>query len=96
LHPLLKPFTGTGKPVAADFGLTILASLSQRSYFISTPVAERLIVSPPRSYRTVVNISVSPDLTIDQQSTLEDRTDNGLDVSSLGFPIGGKWECILP
>jgi hypothetical protein len=48
-----------------------------------------LIVSPRNRIEQSANISVSPDLTIDEQAALEDRLDKGMDVSSLVVPIGG-------
>ena len=80
---------GQVSQVAADFGLTTLGQPIPTVLFHSTPVPNALIVSPRDHIEQTVNISVSPDLTIDQQSALEDRTDKGLNVSSLVVPIGG-------
>jgi hypothetical protein len=57
--------------------------------FHSSPVPNALIVSPRDHVEQVANISVLPDLTIDQQAALEDRVDRELDVSSLVVGIGG-------
>jgi hypothetical protein len=75
--------------VASDFGLTTLGQPLPTVLFHSTPVPNALIVSQRKHIEQIANISVSPDLTIDQQAALEDRTDKGLDVSSLVVPIGG-------
>ena len=80
---------GQVSQVAADFGLTTLGQPIPTVLFHSTPVPNALIVSPRDHIEQTVNISVSPDLTVDQQSALEDRTDKGLNVSSLVVPIGG-------
>jgi len=75
--------------VAADFGLTTLGQPIPTVLFHSTPVPNALIVSRRDHIEQIANISVSPDLTIDQQASLEDRTDKGLNVASLVVPIGG-------
>ncbi len=75
--------------VAADFGLTTLGQPLPTVLYHSTPVPNALIVSPPNHIEQTANISVSPDLTVDEQAVLEDRVDKGLDVSSLVVPIGG-------
>jgi hypothetical protein len=75
--------------VAADFGLTTLGQPIPTVLFHSTPVPNALIVSRRNHIEQIANISVSPDLTIDQQASLEDRTDKGLNVASLVVPIGG-------
>ncbi len=80
---------GQVSQVAADFGLTTLGQPIPTVLFHSTPVPNALIVSPRDHIEQIANISVSPNLTIDQQAALEDRTDKGLDVSSLVVPIGG-------
>jgi hypothetical protein len=75
--------------VAADFGLTTLGQPIPTVLYHSTPVPNALIVSPRDHIEQTANISVSPDLTTDEQAALEDRVDQGLDVSSLVVPIGG-------
>jgi hypothetical protein len=75
--------------VAADFGLTTLGQPLPTVLYHSTPVPNALIVSPRNHIEQTANISVSPDLTVDEQAALEDRVDKGLDVSSLVVPIGG-------
>jgi hypothetical protein len=75
--------------VAADFGLTILGQPIPTVLYHSTPVPNALIVSPRNHIQQDANISVSPDLTVDEQAVLEDQVDNGMDVSSLVVPIGG-------
>ncbi len=55
----------------------------------TTPLPLALIVSPRQVIRQDENISLLPDLTIDQRADLETRVDSALDVSSLVVEIGG-------
>lgn len=48
-----------------------------------------LIVSPRDRIQQLSNISVQPNLTVDEQSELEKQVDSALNVSSLVVPIGG-------
>ncbi len=75
--------------VAADFGLTTLGQPIPTILFHSSPVPNALIVSPRNHIEQIANISVLPDLTIDQQAALEDRVQKGMNVSALVVPIGG-------
>jgi hypothetical protein len=75
--------------VAADEGLTTLGQPIPTVLYHSTSVPDALIVSPRARIEQTANISITPGLTADQQSALEDRVDKGLDVSSLVVPIGG-------
>ncbi len=75
--------------VAASLGLTTLGQTIPSVLFHSTPVPNALIVSPRDHIEQIANISVLPDLSIDQQVALEGRVDHGLNVSSLVVPIGG-------
>jgi hypothetical protein len=80
---------GQVSQVAADFGLTTLGQPIPAILFHSTAVPDALIVSPRDHIEEVANISLTPGLSVDQQSALEDRVDKGLNVSSLVVPIGG-------
>ncbi len=75
--------------VAASFGLTTLGQPIPPILFHSTPVPEALVISPRDRIEQIVNISLSPDLNLDQQIALEDRISKGLNVSALVVPIGG-------
>ena len=75
--------------VAADFGLTTLGQPVPAVLYHSTSVPDALIVSSREHIEQKANISITPGLTADEQSSLEDRVDHGLDVSSLVVPIGG-------
>lgn len=54
-----------------------------------TPAPMALIVSPRDVIRQENNISIRPEMTIDEQVALEDAVADGLDVSTLIVPIGG-------
>ncbi len=75
--------------VAASFGLTTLGQPIPSILFHSTPVPDALVISPRDHIEQIVNISLSPDLTLDQQIALEERVSKGLNVSALVVPIGG-------
>ena len=75
--------------VAADMGLTVGGQLIPPILYHSTPLPYALIVSPRDAIRQDMNISLDPDLTIDQQVALEEEVDQSLDVSSLVVGIGG-------
>ncbi len=75
--------------VAASFGLTTLGQPIPSILFHSTPVPDALVISPRDHIEQIVNISLSPDLTLDQQIALEDRVSKGLNISALVVPIGG-------
>lgn len=75
--------------VAADYGLTTLGQPIPTILFHSSPVPNALIVSPRNHVEQIANISVLPDLSIEQQAALEDQVQKGMDVSALVVPIGG-------
>lgn len=75
--------------VAADFGLTTLGQPIPTILFHSSPVPNALIVSPRNHVEQIANISILPDLNIEQQVALEDQVQKGMDVSALVVPIGG-------
>lgn len=90
LAPLAEAvLQGQVAQVAADFGLTTLGQPIPAILYHSSKVPNALIVSPRDHIEQIANISLVPDLTVDQESALEDRVDKGLDVSSLVVPIGG-------
>ncbi len=55
----------------------------------SSPIPMGLIISPRDHIEQLSNISLQPDLPVDQQVNLEQRVDKNMDVSSLVVPIGG-------
>ncbi len=80
---------GQVSQVAADLGLTTLGQPIPLVLYHMTSVPDALIVSPRTKIEQTANISITPGLTADQQTALEDRVDKGLNVSSLVVPIGG-------
>ncbi len=75
--------------VVAQIGLALGGQPLPPVMYHSTPLPRALIVSPRDAIRQDNNISISPDLTIDQQVALEQRVDKALNVSSLVVDIGG-------
>ncbi|MFL7867661.1 MAG: hypothetical protein AB8I58_02480 [Anaerolineales bacterium] len=55
----------------------------------SSAVPMGLIVSPRDHIEQLANISVQPNLSVDQQTSIENEVDAALDVSTLVVPIGG-------
>ncbi|MBE9524459.1 MAG: hypothetical protein IMY76_05135 [Chloroflexi bacterium] len=70
-------------------GLSFGGQLIPPVLFHSTPLPFNLVVSPRNVIQKEVGISLATDMTIDQQSALEEQIDQALDVSSLVVPIGG-------
>ncbi len=75
--------------VVADMGLSLGGQSIPPILYHSTPLPQALIISPRNTIRQDANISLTPDLTVDEQAALEDQVDDGLDVSSLVVRIGG-------
>jgi hypothetical protein len=75
--------------IAANMGLTLGGQPIPPVLFHSTPLPMALIVSPRDVIRQDDDISLRPDLTLDQQAALEYQVDTALDVSSLVVKIGG-------
>jgi hypothetical protein len=75
--------------VAAEFGLTTLGQPIPEVLYHSTAVPDALIVSPRNHIEESANISITAGLPVDQQAALENRVEQGLDVSALVVPIGG-------
>lgn len=55
----------------------------------STPLPYALIISPRDEIKLLADISLEPDLKLDEQVTLEDEIARNLNVSALIVPIGG-------
>jgi len=75
--------------VMAEQGITLGGQPIPPVLYRTTPVPMALIVSPRNEIRQIANISLKPDLSIDQQIQLEEEVANALDVSTLVVPIGG-------
>ncbi len=75
--------------IAAEQSLTALGQPIPSVLYHSSAVPNALIVSRRDRIEQIANLSLTTDLTIDQEAELESRVDEGLDVSSLIVPIGG-------
>jgi hypothetical protein len=75
--------------VAADLGLAVAGQTIPPVMYRSTSLPWALIVSPRDRIEQVADISLTPDLEVDQHAALEDKVDANLDVSSLVVGIGG-------
>jgi hypothetical protein len=75
--------------VAAQAGLTFGGQALPPVLYHTTPPPDALIISPRNVIRQDQNISISPDISVDQMETLEEQVDQSMDVSSLVVGIGG-------
>ncbi len=75
--------------VVADMGLTLGGQPIPSILYRTTPPPDALIVSPRNVIRQDNDISISPNLTIEQITNLENEVDSNLNVSSLVVGIGG-------
>jgi hypothetical protein len=74
---------------AAESGLALGGETLPPVLYHTTPLPHALIISPREVIRQDADISISPDLTIDQMSELEDKVDKSMNVSSLVVGVGG-------
>ena len=75
--------------VVKGAGLTLGGQALPPILYHSTPLPLALIISPRNVIRQDADISLLPDLSVDQQEALEAKVDKTLGVSSLVVPIGG-------
>lgn len=75
--------------VVAELGLAMGGQPVPPVLYRGTPLPKALIISPRYTIRADLDISIIPDLTIEEHAELEDRIDQALDVSSLMVNIGG-------
>jgi hypothetical protein len=75
--------------IATENGLTFGGQAIPPVLFHITPPPDALIISPRNVIRQDYDISISPDITVDQMDELENQVDNSLNVSSLVVGIGG-------
>ena len=75
--------------VAGDMGLTFGGQPVPPVLYHSTSLPWALIISPREEIRQIGDISLVPELTVDQHAGLETQVDEALDVSSLVVGIGG-------
>jgi hypothetical protein len=73
----------------AEQGLTSGGQPVPPVLYHTSAVPMGLIVSSRNRIQQLTNISVQPNLTVDEQAKLEEQVDARLDVSSLIVPIGG-------
>ncbi len=77
------------KSVLDEIELTPVGQPLPPILYHGTPLPHALIVSPRHVIRRDAHISISPDLTLEEQIALEERVEAGLDVSALVVGIGG-------
>lgn len=75
--------------IVAEFDLGLGGQPVPPVLYHNTPLPFALIVSPREVIRQDEDISLLPDLTLDEHVKLEEEVDGNLDVSSLVVPIGG-------
>jgi len=75
--------------VTAELGLTLGGQPVPPVFYHVTPLPLALIVSSREVIRQDANISVLPDLTVDERVALVDQVDQALHVSSLVVIVGG-------
>ncbi len=75
--------------IATQVGLTFAGQALPPVLFHITPPPDALIISPRDVIRQDHNISISPDISVDQMDALEKRVDQSMNVSSLVVGIGG-------
>ena len=73
----------------AELGLTTGGQTIPPLLYRITPTPLALIVSPRDHVEQTTNVSILPDLTLDQQIKLEDDVAKSLNVSTLIVPVGG-------
>ncbi len=72
-----------------ELNLTVGGQTFPPTLYHSTAIPHALIISPRDIIRQDQNISISPDITLDEQVVLEAQVTDALGVSSLVVPIGG-------
>jgi hypothetical protein len=75
--------------ILVDFDLTTLGQVIPPVMYQVTAMPLALVVSPRAIIRQDANISLVPDLSIEQKVALETNVEQGLGVSALVVPIGG-------
>jgi hypothetical protein len=75
--------------IAAQAGLTFGGQAFPPVLYHTTPPPDALIISPRGVIRQDQDISISPDISVDQMEILENKVDKSLNVSSLVVGIGG-------
>jgi len=75
--------------IASEAGLTFGGQAFPPVLYHTTPPPDALIISPRSVIRQDQDISISPDISVDQMVALENQVDQSLNVSSLVVGIGG-------
>lgn len=75
--------------VISQLGLSFLGQPVPPVLYHTTSLPLALIVSPREVIRQDANISLTPELSLNEQVALEERVDHALNVSSLVVKIGG-------
>lgn len=75
--------------VVAEMGLDLAGQPIPPVLYHTTQPPYALIVSPRDHIEQIADINISPDLTVDKRSALEDAVDQAQNVSSLTVGIGG-------
>ncbi len=75
--------------IVADLGLSAVGQPLPPVLYHSTPLPAALIISPREIIQQEANISLTPEITLEERVALEEAVDEGLDVSSLIVGIGG-------
>jgi hypothetical protein len=75
--------------VVAEAGLTFGGQAFPPVLYHASPPPDALIISPRNVIRQDQDISISPDISVDQMDALENKVDQSLNVSSLVVGIGG-------
>ena len=75
--------------IAVEYGLALGGQVIPPVLYHTTPPPDALIISPRDVIRQDNDISISPDISIDQMEALEDQVDKTMNVSSLVVEIGG-------
>jgi hypothetical protein len=90
LEPLAESILqGQISLVVADIGLTLEGEPIPPVLFRFTPPPDSLVVSRRDVIEHLFDISIQPGLNVDQQSELEEKVDQALNVSTLVVGIGG-------
>jgi hypothetical protein len=80
---------GQVSQIVAELGLTVGGQPVPPVLFHSTPLPTALIVSPRDEIKQLHNISLEPNIHVDQRTNMEDSIDQAFDVSSLIVDVGG-------
>ena len=75
--------------IAVEYDLALGGQVIPPVLYHTTPPPDALIISPRNVIRQDNDISISPDISIDQMEALENQVDKTLNVSSLVVEIGG-------